>query len=640
MAAAQHDIEAVRARLRYDTPFWAGGVVDGKPPGRQAAYRGCAKIVDKSARLVPLVATPWQLELDAALEAQRAKGLPMRAIILKARQLGFSTWVEAKMIQRLTQIPYQRGVIVAHDVKTAGAIFDMSELMYNHLPTEEELGLGFSIKPALTGISFSPNGRKFMEFGETTSRRMRERGRTGKSILDIDTANAPEGGRGTTRHIAHLSEVAKWPDTATQGTRSKMISILNSVPYLPETLVVLESTANGLNHFARRWDSAVEGADDPDTGETYVAIFVPWWRDPNYALSFATLEDRERFEKSIGTGPYGDDEPRLVEEYGCTPEQLYWRRMQIRTQHEDNIALFKQENPASPEEAFIGSGRTVFSSILVEKTIQAAAAAPAPVLGTLRATEHETRRTRSGTVEVPTSVVWVPEHEAAREEPLLSVWEHPVTAESLELLPAGERGPVGAYVVAADVAEGEANTFTEGDFHAVQVFDHRSRMQVAVHESRMDIHLLPLWCLLIAIYYNRAWLAPEVNGPGIALTEVLGKDYRYGRLFRRRRIDSSRNVVEDKIGWKTDLQSKPVLESTFGQAMQEEVHGIRHLRTARQLNTYVVDERGRHGAQAGENDDLLMSAMIAQQVMQMISPPRERKGRVAGYSPHDDLTGY
>jgi hypothetical protein len=77
-----------------------------------------------------------------------------------------------------------------------------------------------------------------------------------------------------------MSEVAKWPERATGGTSSKMISVLNSVPYMAETLVVLEATANGLNHFYRRYMSARDGSADPFSGETYTAIFVPWWREP------------------------------------------------------------------------------------------------------------------------------------------------------------------------------------------------------------------------------------------------------------------------------------------------------------------------------------------------------------------------
>jgi hypothetical protein len=175
-------IAEARERLRYDTPYWAGGVtrgIDGTwlRPG-PGAFRGVARIVDKARQLVPLTATDPQLEFDEALEGQREAGLPMRAIILKARQLGFSTWTEAKIAQRVTQLPYQNAVVVAHEVKAAGAIFNMTERMHSHLPTEEELGLGFSIKPPITGRSFSDNGRKHLSFGEPSKVR-REAGRGG-----------------------------------------------------------------------------------------------------------------------------------------------------------------------------------------------------------------------------------------------------------------------------------------------------------------------------------------------------------------------------------------------------------------------------------------------------------------------------
>jgi hypothetical protein len=116
----------------------------------------------------------------------------MRMVLLKSRQWGGSTWTEAKITQRLTQMMRLRALVVAQDVKTAGTIFNMGTLMHAHLPTEEELGLGFNIKPDVTGASFSPNGRKFITFGER-SRRLREQGRTGQSTLDIDTAQSRSG---------------------------------------------------------------------------------------------------------------------------------------------------------------------------------------------------------------------------------------------------------------------------------------------------------------------------------------------------------------------------------------------------------------------------------------------------------------
>jgi hypothetical protein len=163
----------LRERLTYDTPFWAGGVIrtrDGWRYPKAKDFQGVAKVVSKSRRLVPLIASPWQLEFDELLERQRAAGQPMRAIVLKARQLGFSTWTEAKIAQRLTMLPYQNAVVVAHRVKAAGTIFEMTRRMHSHLPSEQELGLGFSVKPDIIAKSFSPNGRKFIEFGEQSTR--------------------------------------------------------------------------------------------------------------------------------------------------------------------------------------------------------------------------------------------------------------------------------------------------------------------------------------------------------------------------------------------------------------------------------------------------------------------------------------
>lgn len=624
----------LRERLRTDTPFWA---------------QHCAKILNKSRQLVPAVPFPWQLELDAKLEAQRAAGLPMRAIILKARKLGFSTWVALKFLQRLTQRPYQAAIVVAQDVKTAGVIFDMAKLAHAHLPTEADLGLGFSIRPPIIGANFAAMGRKYMTFGEA-SRIKRSMGATGESVLEIDTANTPESGRGYTPTMLHLSEVARWPESATSGPKSKLLAVLNAVAYVPETIIVLESTANGDNFFQKRWNDAVNGQADVLSGEVYAPLFVPWHRDPASTMQFATAEDRERFIESIGNtrefGEMAEDEPMLVELYDCTPEQLFWRRMQIRTAHKNNsgadgVELFRQENPANPEEAFITSGRPYFSQILVTKAIRAAETAPEPVRGTLVPGETEERRTRTGTLIVPTSALWVPEAECGPYAQMLEVWEHPITAESQLVLPTEERQPEGAYVEAVDVAEGKQDTFTEADFHAISVWDHRTRMQVAQWESRIDRHLVAYWALLVALYYNRAWLAVEVNSVGVAVNDPLAKDYRYPRLYRRRRGGDHRQVkVEERVGWKTDPATKPLVENAMGAVLEADIRGgIRSARMARQLNTYVKDEKGRRGALPGNHDDLLMTAMIAQRVMDELAPPKAR-GRGPARVVDDPLTGY
>jgi hypothetical protein len=81
-----------------------------------------------------------------------------------------------------------------------------------------------------------------------------------------------------------------------------------------------------------------------------------------------------------------------------------------------------------------------------------------------------------------------------------------------------------------------------------------------------------------------------------------------------------------------------MLEQTFAQALQEGTHGLRSIRTARQLNTYVEDDRGRHGAQSGEHDDLLLAAMIARRIAVVMQPRRPKPPAL--WTPEDELTGY
>lgn len=231
-----------RERLLTDTPFYAENV---------------AKIVNKRAQLVPLVANDAQLRFDAAIESQRAAGLPMRVIVLKSRKLGFSTWTEAKIFQRVTQRKYRRALVVAQDKDTASELFGMEERMYANLPRDPNLAF---LRPPIESLRRGAE----LHFGEP-SRVAREAGLVGlDSRLQIDTANEVQAGRGYTYTDLHLSEVAFWPDVA------KMTSLVNAVPDEPETLIVIESTANGSNHFKTRWDDAEAGRS------SYIPVFAGW----------------------------------------------------------------------------------------------------------------------------------------------------------------------------------------------------------------------------------------------------------------------------------------------------------------------------------------------------------------------------
>jgi hypothetical protein len=149
----------------------------------------------------------------------------------------------------------------------------------------------------------------------------------------------------------------------------------------------------------------------------------------------------------------------------------------------------------------------------------------------------------------------------------------------------------------------------------------------------------------VALYFNQAWLAVEKTGLGIGVVDSLVKDYRYPRMYRTRlrgdvRADGTQG---DLVGWSTDPRTKPLMEMTMGEVLKTGTHGCRCLSTAREFTTYVESDKGKHGAQKGANDDLVMAFMGAHRVAGELRPRVPGKGgrrSGRGRMVSDDVTGY
>lgn len=607
-AGSQRD--ELRHRLLVDTPFYA---------------KHCLKVVNKQAQLVPLVAKHVQLRLDAAMEAQREAGLPIRVIVLKSRRTGVSTWTQGKLIQRTTQRAHRKALVVAQDGDTATTLFEIGERMHANLPTDPDLAL----KPAVSSLR---RGR-YMNFGQP-SRLRRAEGDFGlDSSLEVDTANEVEAGRGYTFTDLHLSEVAFWPH------EKKLTALLNAVADEPETMIVLESTANGSNHFKARWDRAVRGEG------SYVPVFIGWHEDPDCVKAFRSEEERAEFIEGIGEGPWGEDEPRLVDQFGCTPEQLHWRRQTIVDKCEGKLEVWNQEYPATAQDAFMATGKHVFSPVYVSRVIARAEETDppqppvgrGPKVGLLTPAGLATRSTRSGTIEVPTGALWVPREASGfgAAHPFWKVWQEPNPGDP----ETGE--PPGAYVVAVDPASGGETEDGELAYHAIEVIDHRTREQVAEYRSRVDADLIAPEALLAALYYNRAWLGVETTGGyGLFMARRLYRDYRYPKLYKRKSLDRTKEKQEDRLGWDTNRASKVLLEDGMRELLREGTDGIRSLGLALELPSYVRLPNGRTGPEPGSFSDRLLAYMIAQQIAQEKVPMAPSKGNRPRQRPRDSVTGW
>lgn len=582
----------LRLRLEGDDQFYA---------------RRCLRIVDQNEHILALEPKPAQVRLEEKTREQEAAGKPVRGIVLKARKEGISTWVQGKLIKRVTQRRNHNALVVAHDGDTAGQLFEIGETMYSLMP--DRVVDGLALKPAV----MSTRKGKELRLGEPSRQRRLEGHRGLNSSYYVDTANEYESGRGFTYHSLHISELAFW-----QSAEKKLNALLNAVPDTPNTMVIIESTANGYNRFRRMWVDAVKGNSD------FFALFIAWFEDPDYSRPFVDEDEREDFIATIGTGPYGEDEPSLIEDYGVTPEQLNWRRWAIVNRCQSDLRTFWQEYPASWEEAFLATGKQVFSPVLVQKVLNRCEDEQ-PELGLIKPQRWEKAMHRRREIEIPRDPLWVPQSEVDAETHLSTPWWR-------RWEPPQERReeidqPAGQYIASLDSASGEETESGDPDSFAIEIIDHRTLKQVAEWTVQSyDADLVAQELFLAAWLYNRAWVGIETTGGyGLSIANIMWRKWRYPKIYFRRPAERKGEKQEKRLGWNTGTDTKPLLVDNAHQLLRRGRDGIRSAALAGEMLTFVKDEKGRMGAEEDEHDDLLMAWMIAEYIADEKPLERDKK---------------
>lgn len=287
----------------------------------QAYARVCLKVLDKDGNIVPLEMNDAQKLIHSKLEDQLARIGKIRAIILKGRQQGASTYIEARFYWKLTGAFGKRAYILTHEDKATANLFNMTKRYNDNCPS--------SLKPHT----------KFDNEKELYLDRIDCR-------VSVATAGAKATGRSGTGQLFHGSEVAYWASAS-----SHMAGIGQTIPDAPETEVVLESTANGIgNLFHQKCLDAIDGKGE------YILVFVPW---------FIQREYRKQAPRDFALD---EDEAQYAQAFGLNNDQMYWRRVKIIDEFSDDSTLFDQEYPGSPEMAFMaGTKDSLISPLLVAK---------------------------------------------------------------------------------------------------------------------------------------------------------------------------------------------------------------------------------------------------------------------------------
>ena len=268
---------------------------------------------------VPFIMNKSQAYLHYKLEDLKKQTGCVRAIVLKGRQQGISTYITARFFHQVSLNPGKQAMVLAHTTDSTSYLFQMIKRYFDKLPED--------FQPVLR-----KSNAKEIVFEEL------------ESCIRTATAGGIEIGRGSTNHMLHMSEFAFYPGKP----ETIFASVLQSVPSKNSEIIV-ESTANGVNHFKKIWDDAVSGASN------FTAIFIPWYWEDGY-----TIEIPETFALE-------DEEIQLLETYGndgLTKEHLAWRRFKIKELGE---LQFRQEYPLNANEAFITSNDSFISSESVQR---------------------------------------------------------------------------------------------------------------------------------------------------------------------------------------------------------------------------------------------------------------------------------
>jgi len=285
-----------RAQLKSDFDFYA---------------RNCLSIRSKSGKVQAFRLNRAQRYIHERLEDQKARTGRVRALVLKGRQQGCSTYVGGRYYHRTTMSKGIRTFILTHEDQATQNLFEMVNRYHEHCPV--------FVRPS-TGAA----NAKELFFDKLDSG------------YKVGTAGTKGVGRSSTIQLFHGSEVAFWPHADTHAA-----GVLQAVPDEDGTEVVLESTANGLgNLFHQKWQDAERGIGD------YIAIFVPWYWQEEYRKPVPS-----DFELT-------EEEATYAGLYELTLEQMAWRRNKIAELKDPN--LFKQEYPATAAEAFQMSGHDSF----------------------------------------------------------------------------------------------------------------------------------------------------------------------------------------------------------------------------------------------------------------------------------------
>ena len=546
------DAEFDLLRCRYDFEFWAAR---------------CAVIKDKrTGRDMPFLLNAPQRRVVATLEGMRPADKPIRMIMLKARQWGGSTLIQLYMawIQTMLQRNWN-SLICAHVKDTAATIRGIYSKLLENYP--EECWDGDS-RPEFKRFENSQNIRRIQGRG---------------CSVTISSSESQDSIRGSDFAMAHLSEVAYWKDTTKMSPEDCVRAIYGAINSDPLTLVVLESTANGIgDFFHREWLRAVDGASDK------VPVFVAW-------------HEIDIYRKPV-TDPYTlinsmtEYEWKLWNTHGLTLEMIAW--FHERSRESSSLKNFLSEYPTTAEEAFRTTDSNAFDADACDRLRQQCSR---PVkVGEIQGDTLTGQNALSNL------------HFVESPRGNLSIWADP-----------GQGDCSGRYVVAVDIG----GRSPKSDWSVIVVVDRyggefgNKPEVVAQWRGHCDHDHIAFTAARIARWYGNALLVFESNS---LETKSLDEPYRYimdevadyySNLYVRPYTDGTGY----HYGFHTNRSTKSTIINHMVALIRDDRFIEHDSAAVDEMYNYRLNSAGGYEARRGCHDDRLMARAIAFYIVESLS---------------------
>jgi len=576
--------------------------------------------------------------------------------VLKARQLGISTFAESLVAHRVLARRQVRALVGADVEDQAGYLFRMVDRLYQSLP--------WFLK--LQRVNFVKN--REMIFNNQSYLKTAWGKSTRGALQSVTGQEGSKGaiGRGQTFGVIHISELATWDNPEQLDS-----SLLPAIPIAPSTLVIFESTAEiAGDWWHKHWLATAEGAG------RFVNLFIPWYAEPSkYSLpapidwtpASQTLQHAKKCELDAPT--------TLGHATSLSRDQLYWyERTRGYYAKKGELGKFLREFCADPYECFQYAGRAIFTFEQLE-AIDAAgsrrplkdvwAVEPAREIAELRrmspAAPADSRTPRRldpplspriplSTLATAAEAYPVPPGYGFRRltpqelkdlpslrSSVLAIWEYP--------RPRGRR----RYVMSADVADGLGLDYSVVDVIRQPTIEEPAEQVAQYVSNRVDAKQLAFICDAIGRFYPdedgiEALAAIETNNHGLSTQDTLQLHLGYGNFYVWEYADAASpdRRYSTKIGWVTTARTRPLLLSSFHDAIvsidpitTQPDFILNSPITRAELRHFVTpDTIGNAEAARGQRDDAVLTAAIGYYVAWRLAggetePISERRHRRA-----------